>query len=100
MNLKKGWITINTMSRSPSDKTNLRSQFLLDPDVIFFNHGSFGACPRPVFKTYQDWQLELELQPEDFVQRRSQKLLSEARQALGDYKDADADQLVYVLRSR
>ena len=27
---------------------SLRDHFLLDPDVIFFNHGSFGACPRPI----------------------------------------------------
>ncbi|HEY8706288.1 MAG TPA: hypothetical protein VIL98_16165 [Gaiellaceae bacterium] len=37
--------------------------FLLDPDV---NHGSFGACPRPVFERYQAWQLELEREPVNF----------------------------------
>jgi isopenicillin-N epimerase len=40
----------------------LKSQFLLDPDVIFLNHGSFGATPRPVFSTYQDWQRRLKHQ--------------------------------------
>src|SRR5579859_5471990 len=38
----------------------LRAQFLLDPEVAFLNHGSFGACPRPVFERYQAWQRELE----------------------------------------
>jgi isopenicillin-N epimerase len=74
----------------------LRDQFLLRSDVVFLNHGSFGACPRPVFKTYQDWQLELERQPVEFVQRRSRDLLREARRALGDFVGADADDLVYV----
>ena len=84
------------MDQSSPDTNNLRSHFLLDPKVIFFNHGSFGACPKPVFRAYQDWQLELERQPVDFVQRRSQQLLCDARQALGAYLGADADDLVYV----
>jgi isopenicillin-N epimerase len=74
----------------------LREQFLLRPDVVFLNHGSFGACPRPVFEAYQDWQLNLERQPVEFMQRCSGELLQEARQALGAFVGADADDLVYV----
>ncbi|MBN1583297.1 MAG: aminotransferase class V-fold PLP-dependent enzyme [Anaerolineae bacterium] len=82
----------------PIDKPliDLRDLFLLRPNVVFLNHGSFGACPRPVFETYQAWQLELERQPVEFVQRRSTDLLAEARQALGAYIGADGDDLVYV----
>lgn len=50
--------------------SNLSAQFLLRSDVIFLNHGSFGACPRPVFEDYQKWQLELERQPVEFLSRR------------------------------
>ena len=48
----------------------MRELFLLDPDVVFLNHGSFGACPRPVFERYQAWQRELEREPVDFIVRR------------------------------
>ncbi len=48
----------------------MRDLFLLDPAVIFLNHGSFGACPRPVFDEYQRWQRELERQPVEFLGRR------------------------------
>jgi isopenicillin-N epimerase len=50
--------------------TNLAQQFLLDPEVVFLNHGSFGACPRPVFEDYQRWQLQLERQPVEFLDSR------------------------------
>ena len=41
--------------------------FLLKKKLIFLNHGSFGACPKIVFKSYQNWQLKLENQPVKFL---------------------------------
>jgi hypothetical protein len=82
-----------------SDGTRLREEFLLDPDVTFLNHGSFGACPRAVFETYQQWQLELERQPVLFLARRLDGSLAEARAALGAYVGADPDDLVFVLNT-
>ena len=74
----------------------LRKLFLLDPDIVFLNHGSFGACPRPVFETYQSWQLQLERQPVQFLGRQLDQLLRESRQALGSYVYAPVDDLVYI----
>jgi isopenicillin-N epimerase len=79
-----------------SDDTGLRDEFLLDPDVTFLNHGSFGACPRAVFERYQQWQLELEREPVLFLARRLEGLLAEARAALGSYVGAEPDDLVFV----
>nr|MBC7243702.1 aminotransferase class V-fold PLP-dependent enzyme [Chloroflexota bacterium] len=75
---------------------NLRSIFLLRPDVIFLNHGSFGACPRPVFEAYQNWQLELERQPVEFLGRRFNELMHSARAALAAFVGVDTNDLVYV----
>ena len=47
----------------------MRGGFLLDPDVAYLNHGSYGACPEPVFVEYQRLQLELERAPTDFFTR-------------------------------
>lgn len=74
----------------------LRELFALRPDVTFLNQGSFGACPRAVIKAYQKWQIELEREPVEFLQRRLRDLLDEARQALATFIGADADDLVYV----
>jgi isopenicillin-N epimerase len=72
--------------------TNL---FLLDPDVIYLNHGSFGACPGPVYSEYQRWQLELERQPVDFLARRAPELMTHARHELADYLGCAGDDLVF-----
>ena len=76
----------------------LRSQFMLDPEVIYFNHGSQGARPRSVFEACQKWQLEFERQPVGFG-RRHPLALNQARQALADYVGAAADNLVYVINA-
>ena len=76
-----------------------REDFLLRPDVVFLNHGSFGACPRTVFEAYQRWQRELEAQPVEFLGRRANELLRNARAALGAYVSADPDDLVFVTNS-
>lgn len=76
--------------------SKLAAQFLLNPEIIFLNHGSFGACPRPVFDEYQKWQLELERQPVEFLGRRFDVLMRAAREPLAAYVNCDADDLVYV----
>lgn len=71
-------------------------EFLVRRDIAFLNHGSFGACPRPVFDTYQHWQRTLEAQPVEFLGRRLSGLLAEAREALARYVGTDAGNLVFV----
>lgn len=74
----------------------LKSDFLLDPAVIFLNHGSFGAVPRPVFHEYQRWQRELERQPVEFLNRRASSLLEDSRRALAAFIGTDPANLVYT----
>ena len=81
---------------APSDLAALAEQFLLRKDITFLNHGSFGACPRPVFEKYQAWQRELESQPVEFLGRRTVGLLAEARSVLAEFVGTAADNVVYV----
>ncbi len=85
-----------TLATVETQPTGLRDLFLLQPNVIFLNHGSFGACPRPVLEFYQRWQWEMERQPVEFLQRRSGELMRTARESLGAFVGAAADDLVYV----
>ena len=88
------------MTLQPAEATltnpQLRAQFMLDPDIIYLNHGSAGACPKPVFEAYQRWQVELERQPTDFLMRRAKVLLSEARARLADYVHTAPGNLIFV----
>ncbi len=74
----------------------MHNHFLLDPHITFLNHGSYGATPRPVLEAYQTWQRRLERQPVHFLATELTQHLAEARQALGAYLNAPADDLVYV----
>jgi len=78
---------------------DLEKYFLLDPEVTFLNHGSFGATPEPVFHEYQHWQRELESQPVEFLGRRAPELLAGSRLALAQYLGVDVDDLVYVINA-
>jgi isopenicillin-N epimerase len=74
----------------------LRQEFLIDPDVVFLNHGSYGATPEPVFAEYGRWQRELERQPVEFLGRRAENLLDEARAAMAAFLGCARDDLVFV----
>ncbi len=66
-------------------KRKLKKEFLLDPDIHFLNHSSFGACPRPVFEVYQSFQRELEKKPVEFLGRQIIKRMEETRGKLAEY---------------
>jgi isopenicillin-N epimerase len=89
-------LTVVVSIASPTELAALGEQFLVRRDITFLNHGSYGACPRPVFETYQSWQRELESQPVEFLSRRVRGLLAEARAALGEYLGTAADNVVYA----
>ena len=61
----------------------LAEQYLLDPEIVYLNHGSFGAAPRPVFESYQHWQRELEANPVQFLGRRTPDLLGGGQREAG-----------------
>jgi isopenicillin-N epimerase len=75
---------------------NLKQHFLLKDDITYLNFGSFGACPKPVFEKYQQFQLELEQEPVQFITVNGLKYLETAREALGNYLHCHKDDLVYV----
>ncbi len=73
-----------------------RKYWLLDADVTFLNHGSFGACPIPVLELQTQLRQQLECQPVDFFVRQWESLLDQARRQLAEFVGVQAEDLVFV----
>lgn len=82
--------------RAPLTIGSVKEHFLLDPDVVFLNHGSFGAAPREVIEYQRSLQDELEREPVQFYLRRVEPLLDDAREALGRFIGARPEDLAFV----
>ena len=74
---------------------NLKTQFLLDPKVIFLNHGSFGACAKPNYDNLLFWQNKLESEPVHFFEDLLEQELENSRFSLSNYINCDQNNLVY-----
>jgi isopenicillin-N epimerase len=70
--------------------------WLLDRDVEFLNHGSFGACPEPVLAVQSELRARLEREPVDFFVRGLEAQLDAAREELGRFIGAEAEDIAFV----
>ncbi len=80
-------------TRSPSPHV---AHWTLDPEITFLNHGSFGACPRPVLALQAELRARLERQPVQFMARELEGRLDEARAALATFVRALPADLAFV----
>lgn len=73
----------------------MKDWFLLDPDITFLNHGSFGACPKPVFADSQNWQRKLEKQPIQFMTEILYDGLKKSRESLSKFVGCHDDEIIF-----
>ena len=74
----------------------MKEQFLLDNNITFLNHGSFGACSKPIFEEYQRFQLELETEPVNFIQKKLPVYLKEAKKPLAKFIGCDIEDFFFT----
>lgn len=74
----------------------MKSKFLFSSDMVYLNHGSFGACPKVVFDDYQNWQKELENSPVQFITKTGIEALDKSKQALADYINCDKEDFFFT----
>lgn len=72
------------------------AQFLLDSNITFLNHGSFGACPQLVFAEFQRFQRELESDPVHFIQKKLPVYLKQAKAPLADFIGCNPKDFFFV----
>ena len=70
--------------------------WLLDPEISFLNHGSFGSTPREVLEFQQQLQLRMERRPMGFLVRELEGELDKAREHLAGFLGVNASELVFV----
>ena len=75
--------------------SSLAHHWDLDPEIIFLNHGSFGACPRAVLARQAELRRQMEEEPVRFFVRELAPLLHQARQDLATFLGADPEGLAY-----
>ena len=76
--------------------SSLREHWLLDPQITFLNHGSFGATPRAVLDKQSEWRNRMESEPVRFLVREIEPLLDAARREVAAFVNADPEDLVFV----
>jgi isopenicillin-N epimerase len=79
-----------------SSSDSLAHHWTLDPGVTYLNHGSFGACPRPVLAAQQALRDQLEREPARFFNREAPILLLKALAELSRFVGAPATGLAFV----
>ncbi|BCU79377.1 aminotransferase class V-fold PLP-dependent enzyme [Luteolibacter sp. LG18] len=74
----------------------LKDHWLLSKELIFLNHGSFGACPKPVLAAQTRLREIMETSPLQFIHRHRTERMDEARNVVAPFVGADPANFVFV----
>ncbi len=83
-------------------KMNLRERsrghhgFQLDAGITFLNHGSFGAVPRAVRLSAEEWRSKLEARPIEMLGRRMTGLLDLVRERVAGFVGTNLARVGFV----
>lgn len=73
-----------------------RRHWGLAPGIVFLNHGSFGACPRPILALQGRLRREMEAEPVQVLWRRYEEYLEPARAEVARFVSSRPRDLVFV----
>jgi isopenicillin-N epimerase len=87
---------MDTLRRPDLESSVCADAWALDPAVAMLNHGSFGACPRPVLERQAELRRQMEAGPVRFLVRQLQPLMDKSRRALAALIGAEPQDVVFV----
>jgi isopenicillin-N epimerase len=87
---------VNAGRPAPGEANPHLRHWTLEPHLLFLNHGSFGATPRPVLAVQDQWRARMEANPVRFLARELEPALDEARRRLAAFVGADPHGLAFV----
>ena len=80
-------------------RNEFANRWLLDPEVIFLNHGSFGATPETVLEEQEKIRRRIERQPLLFFDHHYLEEIDRARVDLAEFLGARPDDLAFVVNA-
>src|SRR5712691_3796988 len=76
--------------------SKFRRYWRLQPGTILLNHGSFGACPKPILDLQTRLREQMEAEPVQFLWRRYEERLEPVRRSLAAFLRARPKDVVFV----
>jgi selenocysteine lyase/cysteine desulfurase len=90
-------IARETRELGAAEFRHLRARYLLDPDVVYFNHGSIGTIPRVVHEAQVAYLRLCETNPWLYMWSDPWEQLREAvREKAADFLGCDASEIVFT----
>ena len=74
----------------------VRHLWALDEDMVFLNHGAYGATPRELFERQNEWRVRMEAQPPRFFMNELPDLIRRAAGEFADFVGAAAERTVLL----
>jgi isopenicillin-N epimerase len=82
--------------QSPLLGAVVRHEWMLDPDFLTVNHGSFGATPRVVLAVQEEWRRRMEAQPTRFMHAMLPEALRATADRLARFMGAGGKDIAFV----
>jgi len=78
---------------------DIRKEFYLDENILFVNHGSYGAVPKTVFQKRQELLCLMDQCPDKWFRGDLKALYDENIEALAEFVGADPKNIAFVMNT-
>lgn len=73
-----------------------QAEFLLDPNITYLNHGSYGATPKKILEEQRKWQQKMEEEPVQFMHEIRPPALEQARASMAHFLGVKKEEVFFV----